>query len=90
MDSQRREELLAKLNAVHQWPSVYTFKFILKPEDEKLIQLRTLFDESAQFSTKESSKGNYVSITVKELIVDPNTIFDRYTNATAIEGVIAL
>lgn len=90
MDPQRREELLAKLNAVYHWPAVYTFKFILKPEEEKVTKLRTLFDESAQFSSKESSKGNYVSITVKELIVDPDTIFDRYTNATAIEGVIAL
>lgn len=90
MDDQRREEIIAKLNAVHKWPAVYTFKFILQPEEEKLAQLRNLFDGSAEFSQRASSKGKYVSITVREMIVDPEHILIRYSNATSIEGVIAL
>lgn len=90
MEENRKKDLLEKLNAVHTWPSVFVFKFILAPTEEKLTTLHQVFGESAAFSSRESRTGKYVSITVKELIVDPNDIFTRYTNATAIEGVIAL
>lgn len=90
MDEKRRNEILGKLNAVHTWPSVFMFKFILAPSDEKLVALRQIFGESAEFSSRESRTGKYVSITVKELIVNPDDILQRYTTATAIEGVIAL
>lgn len=90
MDEKRKDEIRAKLNAVHKWPSAFTFKFILKPEEEKLSALRTIFDESAEISFRESRKGNYIAMTVKEMIVDPDVIFERYSAASAIEGVISL
>lgn len=90
MDEKRKNEIRTKLNAVHKWPSAFMFKFILKPEEDKLTQLRTIFDESAEFSYRESRNGNYVSVTVREMIVNPDVIMDRYQAASEIEGIISL
>lgn len=90
MDDQRKAAIREQLNAVHDWPSVFIFKFILAPDPEKMTTLRGVFDESAEFSTRESRNGNYISVTVKEMVLEADTVFERYAGASVIEGIIAL
>ncbi len=49
-----------------------------------------IFGESAQFITRESSGGKYTSLTIKEMMMDADTIFSRYEAVGKIEGIISL
>jgi len=49
-----------------------------------------LFPEQAEFNTRQSAGGKYVSITVKELMLSADEVIQRYQKALAIEGVIVL
>ena len=90
MEKSKLAALRVQLEAVHQWPSIFMFKFILPSEEDKISQIKSLFDESAEITIKKSSKGKYTSISVKEMIMKSDDVFDRYTRASAIEGVISL
>jgi putative lipoic acid-binding regulatory protein len=49
-----------------------------------------IFGESAQFITRESSGGKYTSLTIKEIMMDADSIFARYESVGKIEGIISL
>jgi putative lipoic acid-binding regulatory protein len=89
-DQERREALRQRLNEIHKWPSVFMFKFILPNDPDRLSKLKMIFGESAQFTMKFSEKGRYTSLTVREMMLDADAIFDRYLAASHIEGIIAL
>lgn len=73
------------------FPSVYMFKFIVKSDLQKIAQIESLFhSEEAEISRKESSKGAFVSITVKEVVLSVDEIIDVYVQSSKIPGVIAL
>ncbi|MEL6538078.1 MAG: DUF493 domain-containing protein [Bacteroidota bacterium] len=76
-----------KLDAVHTWPSVYTFKFIV-PQD-KLTQVEVLFPRH-ELKLKDSSKGKYVSVTAKMMASSSEEVVSIYQEASKIEGIIAL
>jgi len=42
------------------------------------------------FLKKQSSKGNYISVTVKELMLDADEVLARYHKVSEIDGVIML
>ncbi len=86
----RFEEQRKKLEETHKWPTVYMFKFIIPAENKKIAQVRAMFEETADISLKESKKGNYISITVKELMFKPENILHVYQRSARIEGLIAL
>ncbi len=92
MDDQtdRLNALRERLNEVHEWPSVYMFKFVLANDADKLNGLRGIFGESAEFKTRLSKKGNYISLTVRKVMLDADAIFDAYLRAGEIGGVISL
>lgn len=79
-------ELLAKL----QYPSVYMYKFIVKQDVNKVIEIKRCFSESAEFVTKVSSNGNYVSVSIKEMMMNSEDIINRYKEVGKIENVITL
>lgn len=84
------EGLREKL-AEQSFPCVYMFKFIVKTELSKMAKLESLFDaNTAEISRKESSKGAYVSLTVKEVMMGVDEIIEVYEKVSKIEGVIAL
>lgn len=84
---EKLEKLLAEIN----WPEVYTFKFISPNDEQKLMQLQKLFDrDTAKVSLKSSSGGNYISFTVKEMMMSAEAVIDRYKQAGEIEGLIPL
>ncbi len=79
-----------KLKAL-SWPSVYMFKFIVPADNQKLAQVENLFHaHEAQIEIRSSSKGNYISITARELMISAESVIERYKEAAAIEGLISL
>lgn len=93
MDPRREkyEKLLIQLTDSFDWPSVYMFKFIVPSDNEKIAQVESLFNsEEATVSIRNSSKGNFVSITAKELMLSPEKVIDRYVQAEGIKGLISL
>ena len=73
------------------FPHLYLFKFIVKAEMDKIAQVESLFDSnSAKIRIRESSKGSYISITVKEIMLSPDEIIHVYDKTSKINGVIAL
>jgi putative lipoic acid-binding regulatory protein len=84
------DKLRAQLDLM-EWPNLYLYKFIIPNENEKLAQVTALFDgETAEISYHESGKGNYVSVSVKEVAVSVEQIIDKYQKASEIKGVISL
>jgi hypothetical protein len=82
--------LKVKLEANTIWPRVYFFKFIVPSENKRLAQVEALFGDEAQVSLKQSSKGNFVSVSAKELMLSSEGIIERYRKAAKIEGLMAL
>lgn len=69
------------------WPAIFPFKFIV-PIDKLEVTLN-LF-EKQETTTKISRKGNYVSITAKPFMYSSEHVIEKYKEANAIEGLLAL
>jgi hypothetical protein len=90
LSQEAKEKLRASLNKVHAWPAVYMYKFILEPEKEHVEALLNLFPKESEILRKYSAGGKYVSITVKEVMLNADDVVERYDKASAIPGVITL
>jgi len=90
MEEEHIERLRARLNEIHIWPSIFMFKFILPTDEARLTQLKLIFGESAEIRERLSSKGNYTSVTVREMMLSADDIFDRYRRAKDIKDIISL
>ncbi|MCB0780454.1 MAG: DUF493 family protein, partial [Flavobacteriales bacterium] len=66
------------------------FKFIFEPNTVRMDAVLALFPAESEVLRKYSSGGKYVSITVKEVMVNADEVLDRYEKAALIEGVIVL
>ena len=87
------DDVYAKLRIqleLQEWPEVFMFKFIVPNDPEKIAQVSALFDEASDLRLQPSKNGKYVSIGAKELMMDVNSIIDRYKAAAEIEGIISL
>lgn len=82
--------LREKLEANKEWPRVFFFKFIVPSNNQKLAQVEALFGPEAEVSLKQSSKGTFVSVSAKELMLNSDGIVERYEKASKIEGLMAL
>lgn len=87
---ERIKKIKESLREVHQWPSVYIFKFIFENSMEKREEVLSIFSEDVEVGVKYSREGNYVSLTIKEVIYKSQDVLDRYLEASKVEGVIAL
>ncbi len=76
-----------KLDKFYAWPSLYTFKFIVRAGQEselgRLFPLHTM-------TSKSSKNGNYTSVTFQMMMPSSQAVVDVYEKASAIEGIIAL
>jgi uncharacterized protein len=90
MNEDRLNELRQRLNDHHKWPGMYMFKFILPSDEQKIAQLKRIFSEDVQFNARLSSNGKYTSITVREIMLNADAVFDRYLRASQIEGILSL
>ncbi len=85
-----KERLRDKLDQVHEWPSVYMFKFIFEPDAARLDAVLALFPKESEILRKYSKGGKYLSLTVKEVMMNADEVVQRYDKASRIEGVIVL
>ncbi|MBS1547245.1 MAG: DUF493 family protein [Bacteroidetes bacterium] len=85
-----RHRMRNALNQVHQWPSLYMFKFILEPDEHRLNAVLAIFPPEAEVLRKYSQAGKYLGITVKEVMMSAEEVMARYDLVAGIEGVIVL
>lgn len=90
MSDDQFSELKKKLDETLSYPAVYMFKFILMADNRKIAMVENLFGENAEIYTKESDKGKYISITVKEVMMSTDEIINIYRRASEIKGVMFL
>ena len=76
-----------KLEAQHDFPGPYTFKFII-PEGKKDEVVARL--PKGELSYKASSGKKYTSITLKATMKSSDEVIDIYTEVAKIEGVLSL
>ena len=84
--AQRLKELLDKEN----YPSVYLFKFIIKNDVDKMVDIKRCFDETAEFETHPSRNGNYLSVSIRQMMLSSEDILLRYERVSKIKNVIVL
>ena len=85
------DELRKKLEeSITSFPYVYMFKFIIKSDNKTMALVEVIFDNDADIIQKQSAKGNYISITVKQVVMNVDEIISIYEKAAAIEGVMSL
>lgn len=82
--------LEAQLSLEGKWPKVYMFKFIILNNNRDYAILRRIFNEDSIFTSRNSSKEKYISVTIKEMMMDPAEVMQRYRLAAEIEGIVAL
>jgi len=74
-----------------KWPEVYLFKFIVPADNQKVAQTEALFDsDTAQIELRKSKTGKFVSVSAKEMMMDVDSVIERYEEAVKIPGLMAL
>ena len=87
MEHKNLDQIRQRLDAVHQWPSVYMFKFIVPlGKEEEVAKLLP----NNEMVIKRSAKGNYVSATVQAMMPSSDAIVAVYKRASEIDGIISL
>lgn len=87
------EDPYAKLREqleLQSWPNVYFFKFIVPNKSERVAKVTALFNDADDLQLQPSKTGKYMSVGAKELMLDVNSIIDKYKEAAKIEGLISL
>ena len=79
--------LKARLDDVHDWPCVYTFKFIMKTE--RLAAFVPLL-EGHDYTTRNSAAGRHVAVTAEIFVETSDEVIALYRAAARHEGVISL
>lgn len=89
---QNWDDLKNKIEASQKFPSVYMFKFILSSDNQKIAQIEALFDntDNPDISIRPSSRGRYVSITIKQMVQNVEYIINIYKQVAKIPGVIMM
>ena len=80
-----REHLTKDFN----WPMVYMFKFIVPADNQKIALVQAKFSDEAIITQNQSSNGKYISITVKEVMIDADSVIEKYKEMKDIEGLMA-
>jgi uncharacterized protein len=87
MDKEWIRSFREKLDQHYAWPSLYMFKFIVPAGKE--VQVKQLFPLHTT-TEKQSTQGNYTSITVQMMMPSSEAVIGIYEQASTIEGLIAL
>jgi hypothetical protein len=86
-------DVLAKLRLqleTMEWPSVYMYKFIVPNHPEKVDAIKAMFDDSAVIKTNTSKNANFISVSIEVVELDVDSIIEKYTIASQIQGIISL
>lgn len=76
--------------ALQEWPNVYLFKFIIPNESHQIAQLSALFGDDSEIVMHPSRNSKFISFSVKELMLDVDSIVAVYEKASSINGIISL
>lgn len=80
-----------KLEATHDFPEDYLFKFIIPNDQIKLIEIYRIFDGIKHTLTnKDSKNGKYTSLTFNAFVLDADHVIKIYQEVGNIEGAISL
>ena len=82
-------KLREQLN-LQEWPGIYMFKFIVPNTPEVLAKTTALFDNAVNLKMQPSKTGKYISVSAKELMLDVESIIEKYKQSSLIEGLMAL
>ncbi len=82
-------KLREQLN-LQEWPGVYLFKFIVPNNSKVLAKTTALFDDAVNLKMQPSKTGKYISVSAKELMLDVESIIEKYKKSSSIEGLMAL
>lgn len=83
------DSLKEKLQA-EEWPAVYFFKFVCPNNNETVAKVVANFNSESEITYTNSRNDKYVSVSVKELMLDADSIISIYKNVSKLKGVIAL
>jgi hypothetical protein len=83
------KNLKIELEKSETWPLVYMFKFIIPADNKNMALVRSKFTDQSVITQKESTNGKYLSITVKEVMLNAQSIIDKYIEMEQIEGLMA-
>lgn len=84
------DNLRKELNKHNNWPMLYMFKFIIPAESQKIALIESHFSDEAVIAKKESTNGKYMSITIREVMLNADSIIAKYKEMEGIEGIISL
>ena len=71
------------------WPLDYLYKFIVPNNEKKIQQIEVAFADT-KFTTKQSGKGNFVSVSIRVMMPNADSIIQKYKQVSSIEGIISL
>ena len=87
------EETLIRLRIqleLMDWPNVYFYKFIVPNENQLVEAIKSLFDDTAEITFNLSKNGKFMSVSIKEVAINVDSILDKYRQAATIKGIISL
>jgi hypothetical protein len=90
MKDEQFDKLREQLNLHTTWPTVYMFKFIVPADNRKIALVESKFSDEAVITQNQSSNGKYISITVKEVMLNAESIVEKYKEMQGIEGLMSL
>ncbi len=83
--------LKEKLDATHNFPEDYLFKFIIPSDAEKLTEIYRVFDGvKFTLTNRDSKNGNYTSANLNAFMLDSDHVIRMYKEVAKIEGVMML
>ena len=88
MEGSSERSFKERLDGYYDWPCAYVFKFIAPRE--RLEEVVALFEEGVEVSTRDSKRGNYVSVTAEVVVGNSEAVVAVYRRAGEIDGVMPL
>ncbi|WP_027376355.1 DUF493 domain-containing protein [Kaistella palustris] len=83
--------LKEKLEATHDFPEDYLYKFIITNEESKHTEIYRVFDNiKFTLTTRDSKNGKYTSININAFVMDADQVIQIYKEVGKISGVIML
>ena len=95
MNQENRDEFYSRLKIQladsTKWPSLYLYKFIVLTDEEKILQIHTVFNNTgAVIDSKLSKNGKYTSLSITVNLKNPDAVIEKYMEVGEIDGVISL
>ncbi len=88
MFGNEEQRLMQILDDTHDWPSIYSFKFIVPSEKAK--ELENLIVEASQVETRPSSSGKFLAYTFHCPMGSGREVLEIYARVKSIDGLLSL